>query len=606
MMEQGWFEMARIRERPMDRGVWVTLRQCQDSIEEGEFGHLGYREEHEAAGTVAILQADRVLGERLDWGDLGVSHYHTGRIADDGTYLPADIFESGWSVPPPKESLAARALRAVQRRPPPEPRPLRGVNLVIEQMNEGDRPEWHLNQDLVVSLGLIREGDKWVRPEGAFEIVSELYRRDDGAPRWIRILNSYLKDYLCARDMVMRVSLFRSRTEVTETRDHISWPENQVAETSPGIRWQGRLQEIHEGGFSFGSGISIFRAARVDVDTEAEVPVFDAATGIRSSRFTHRHAGRRLFHISGEMWKEEWIEPGTRSPIVRRDEVPGTIEFVTDAAGTRETEDTLPKGGLRWLWFQPGVADAILAKRGGFLTWHTRETGTLACKPSGGVHFGINELGLLNVVAKDIAMLPDWQQQIWSSFNVPPSGGVSQELMTIQNGVGIPTTVPPEAVLEPAIEALQQAGFDVFGIRIIRKHDVRSDIYKRAHRLRVTDRATLFSLAKDLARLTSDSIDAKAIHPFLNLAQGDNPGSLKSLERLVALRAGGSDAADVMRPLFGTQELRQADAHLPGSDIPESLAKVRIDTSQPFVMQGETMLRSCVDAIIKVRAAILS
>jgi hypothetical protein len=178
--------------------------------------------------------------------------------------------------------------------------------------------------------------------------------------------------------------------------------------------------------------------------------------------------------------------------------------------------------------------------------------------------------------------------------------------MTIQNGVGIPTTVAPEAVLEPAIEALQQAGFDVFGIRIIRKHDVRSDIYKRAHRLRVTDRATLFSLAKDLARLTSDSIDAKAIHPFLNLAQGDNPGSLKSLERLVALRAGGSDAADVMRPLFGTQELRQADAHLPGSDIPESLAKVRIDTSQPFVMQGETMLRSCVDAIIKVRAAILS
>ena len=66
-----------------------------------------------------------------------------------------------------------------------------------------------------------------------------------------------------------------------------------------------------------------------------------------------------------------------------------------------------------------------------FLLGTTRDTGTLACKLGGGVHFGVNELGLHKVVAKDIAMLPDWRQQIWSSFNVPPSGGVSQELMTL-------------------------------------------------------------------------------------------------------------------------------------------------------------------------------
>jgi hypothetical protein len=63
--------------------------------------------------------------------------------------------------------------------------------------------------------------------------------------------------------------------------------------------------------------------------------------------------------------------------------------------------------------------------------------------------------------------------------------------------------------------------------------------------------------------------------------------SLKSLERLVAQKVGSEDASEIMEPLFGMQELRQADADLPGVDIPQSLAKVRVNPAQPFVMQAE-------------------
>jgi len=33
---------------------------------------------------------------------------------------------------------------------------------------------------------------------------------------------------------------------------------------------------------------------------------------------------------------------------------------------------------------------------------------------------------------KDIAYLPEWQQRIWSAFNVSPEGGVSDELLASQ------------------------------------------------------------------------------------------------------------------------------------------------------------------------------
>jgi hypothetical protein len=83
-----------------------------------------------------------------------------------------------------------------------------GADLVLVQTYETDDPrEWHLNQDLVFALGLMREGDHWVRPSEDYNIVARLRRGVDGEAIAIEIKNEYLRDYLCARDMFLRTAL---------------------------------------------------------------------------------------------------------------------------------------------------------------------------------------------------------------------------------------------------------------------------------------------------------------------------------------------------------------------------------------------------------------
>jgi hypothetical protein len=109
--------------------------------------------------------------------------------------------------------------------------------------------------------------------------------------------------------------------------------------------------------------------------------------------------------------------------------------------------------------------------------------------------------------------------------------------------------------------------------------------------------AGFFALAKDLARLTADSIDAAAIQNFVAPPKGERWGSLKSLEKLLAEKTGGQKARDLLTPLVGIYELRNADAHLAGSNIDDAFSMVCVDRSQPIVFQGFQLLDSCVSSL---------
>jgi hypothetical protein len=53
-------------------------------------------------------------------------------------------------------------------------------------------------------------------------------------------------------------------------------------------------------------------------------------------------------------------------------------------------------------------------------------------------------LGLITVYAKDLAYLPEWQQQIWAGFNISPEGGISKELYASQVKAVAPRTLAPK------------------------------------------------------------------------------------------------------------------------------------------------------------------
>lgn len=572
-MDQVWFEMARIRRRRLDTAVWIPLRASHVVSETGEYGYVGHQSEFFGVGSIAVPCSQKGSAEKLGWMDIGSINSHSGYLQEN-KYIPADMYK-GYG-----EELDA-------------------VNLVLEQRgNRAEPPQWHLHEDFSVTLGLKREGNSWVRIDEGYIEIARIEYDEAGAPSLLEVRASHLRDYLCAREMALYASSYRSRVEIVENADHIIWDEGTAKEEVGQDRWEGRVTTIHEGGHPFGESAAVFHVARNDVDEDEDVPSFEFPTDdvIESNSWTKSFDGRKLYRIEGELWRNEWVDPATVSPIVRGDETTPTVFFITDAEGTQESKETLNKAG-RWLWFRPDVMSALAHRRGGSLSWYTRDTGSVGCSPDYTVHFGVNKLGLVNVYAKDIGLLPDWQQRIWAGFNVSPDGKVSEELLASQMKARPANTQAPEAFLRIELERLSVNGREKLGIEIIRPHDFVLEVLTKTHRFRAIDNNGLYALAKDVARVTADSIDAREIQKLVPPPANEKWGSLKSLEKLLATRIDPAVARGMVGSLVGAYELRHGDAHLPGQELDTAFALVGIDRQAPFVFQGRQLLHACVASI---------
>lgn len=572
-MDQEWFEFRDVRGRRLDSAVWIPLRAVRSLREVGRKGYVGYLEEFYGVGSLAVSCDQREAAERLGWMDVGISHEHSGSY-QDGRYIPADHYESYEGA-------------------------LIGIHPVLDQRgNRDEQSEWHLHQDMVITLGLKREGDVWVAPDEGYLEIAHLRRRESGRPCLLEFRAEFLKDYLCARSMALYVTSYRNREEVVEEANHLDWTDNPIREAEGGDRWEGRVREIHEGGEPYGESVAVFHVSRTDVDPKEDVPVFgfpgDKDTTSQTSK--RKFEGRKLYVMQGELWRNEWVEPASHSPRIRWDERPSTVSFIVDASGATENADAL-KDDSRWLWFGPEVIMTLAHRRGGHLHWYTCNTGGVRCSPDDDIHFGMNDLGLINVYAKDIALIPEWQQRIWAGYNVTPEGGVSEELLASQMKARPAATQAPEEFLPKAIERLNKISNDVYEISIFRDHGQYESLLAVSHRFRAVNQSGLFALAKDIARLTADSIDTAAIHSKVALPSGKKWGSLKSLEHLVAGHVEPQVAHSHMGPLFGIYELRQADAHLASSSIEEILELIGVDRAAPIVLQGFALLDACVTCL---------
>ena len=211
--------------------------------------------------------------------------------------------------------------------------------------------------------------------------------------------------------------------------------------------------------------------------------------------------------IEGELWRNEWVEPASKSQIVCDEESEPTSFFITDSSGKTESRKTLDSG-IRWLWFKPSVINVLLSIRGSSLGWYTKDTGRIECSPGYRVSFGVNRIGLVNVFAKDIGLLPDWQQKIWAGYNIAPDGKVSAELLMSQMEANLVSAQAPEHYLLKGIEILNTLTLQKYRISIFKEHANTDHIFTRTHRFRAIDDCGLFELAKDLYRLTGERIDS--------------------------------------------------------------------------------------------------
>jgi hypothetical protein len=296
------------------------------------------------------------------------------------------------------------------------------------------------------------------------------------------------------------------------------------------------------------------------------------------------------------------FRPAKNSPITRGDKAQSTVSFTTDADGKQLAAGKLVNSG-RWLWFDPKVVSELISWRGGDLRWYTRDTGQIACSPDYTVHFGINSIGLINAYAKDVALLPEWQQKVWAGFNVRPDGKVSAELYAAQAGGQPADTQAPEDYIEEGLNLLARAAQDRLGISILRPHRDFEAVIRNCHRFRAIAPNGLFALAKDLARVSADSFSAAEIQKVIQ-PQNEKWGPLKSLEKMIGLKLGEDRARTFLSPLFGVYELRLADAHLPSKNLNETFRKVNVDSGAHPIFQGVQLLDSFVSVIHSLAAAI--
>ncbi|HKY82828.1 MAG TPA: hypothetical protein VJM09_15305 [Sphingobium sp.] len=438
-----------------------------------------------------------------------------------------------------------------------------GTHLVLAQARGGWSPEiWHLHHDLVIALKLEREGDVWLRPDEGWIEVARLKRDEEDRPVLLEIRAEMLSDYLVSRDMVLFASSYHERSANFIAKPPYEWADEHVQSEA------GR-------------------------DTREKY--------IRDVEFLSDRGHK--FRGLGALWRTEWFEPGAQSIRVRGDPEADEVSFAVGPDGERKTAAQCI-GAMTYIAFQPSLVPALLRYRGGSLGWYSRDTGGIAGGETG-IHFGVNALGLITIFAKDIAKLDGWEQRVWAAHSTPLDGGVPGELWDTQMNCKPAGTQAPEAQIRKSLDALDDTFQERFGASLLREHDSIPMLLRRTHRFRAIELDGLLSLAKELNRLLMERVDMDALRGPAGLTAKDKLGTLKAMEKLLEQSLGQADARAMMAPLFGINDLRNADAHLGSSLVESGLRRANVDQANANpVDQGRQLLETFVDTLRAITATI--
>ncbi|PTT00363.1 hypothetical protein [Pseudomonas sp. HMWF006] len=565
-----WFQMADVRRRRLSAAIWIPLRQSEVIHKGGADRELGAFEESLCVGSLAVYADQREIGETLGWSSIGLMHTPGPYAFCDGRYKPADQYLHEDEEPPV------------------------GVELVLlNHFNSDHDTEWLINQDLLLALRLMQEGDSWVSPnEGYMEVIRQR-RNEDGRVIAIEIRAEHLRDYLCARGLALRLAQYRERKQYLADASHIPWHGAPVEERKGNELFRLHTFSIRADGGLLGR-MSIMRVWRTDVDSEEDVPAFEAENNSNTDyeHYEVEHSGLTYQQVDGRLWREEWVEPAAKSERVRGDRPEEELYYTTGAAGEKLPASALNDEDIGlYLWFKADVIANLLAIKGSALEWYTSDTGSVKCSPDYDIHFGVNEQNHINAHAYDVVKLPLWQQKIWHGFNISPDGRPSRELVASQFQSDPADTIAPEAMFKMVIVKLNSLFSEHFEAPLFKPHDHSADILRNCHRFRALDKNGVLALAKDISRLTVDSIDIELLKQTVYVDPKEKLGSLKLLERLLLKYCDKDAARQMMTPLHIAYGLRLGDAHLPSkTDLEDALRDLNIaDDTHPITI-GATLL----------------
>lgn len=547
-----WLELKDIERKRFAGATWIPLMVNARTLEQGKPGHAGLKKEYQSIETLIVPVHNRAEFTSATWHEI-VRHNPHAAWADEDRFLAPQDHEGN------------------------DGKPSATYPVLVQSFETGEPTIWHLLQEIELALDLLRKDDVWLRPQEDHIDVVRLSRDSNGIPDRIEIRSDHLRDYLAARKSALLIGGFIYRDAVEEEFPDLPWPHDKLERKFSGGEWDGSRQFIHEGGMPWGQSIAVLRTWRESVDPTDDVPVMPLPTeepSYPSESYEKRPTGKKLEYVQGRIWWTEWIEPATKSPRIRRDEINSTVPFKVGNQGEPPLSGAELEAYRGWLWFRPSIINELLKRERNEFKWYTRDTGMIGPSKVTSVHFGVNEKNLINVSAKDIALLPEWTQRIWVSHNVAPEGGLSNELHLSQNLAAPASTVAPEVELLVAMKSLHHATELAFKTSIFASLPSPKEILRKVHRFYETSFESTCSLAKEMSKNIIEKIDQDVISSQLSVSnlKDAKKNNLRSLKRLAMLLDQlGYDGREITRPLAGISDLRQGDAHTGSSSLRDSL-----------------------------------
>lgn len=398
-----------------------------------------------------------------------------------------------------------------------------GEHAVFNFSIHGSKPnDPVLNQDLVMALHLVRDGDKWVRPEEANAVIIRQVRNENEIVR-IEILTEVLKDYLCARNMGLYIEEFRHRQEHTVETVPYPWSDSGTAveryADDGQYTWKGWL--FNQDGYK---------------------------------------------RVEGQLWKQHWVNPACFSSRIWGDG-DESIEYIVASDGTRHTISTLDddRYGAIYLFFDAHIISR-LRERQISVEWVSRDVLDVTLPGHTAFQCGLSKSGNIFVIAADIARLEVWAQRIWARENLnpeDPSDYQGHELFRNQMCCEFLSGSAPESVYPQLLADLESSVRKYTGTQLWNGIDTGMSAVYAVDRMVATDEDGLVCLTKHILESCVERLDVKVLRTYIgSRSDTKDVGALKLFEMALSLMKPNCDAHALTQFMRSVNYMRQADSHL--------------------------------------------
>ena len=541
-----WFEMSDVILNVYGESTWTPLWRY-DILKAGDPKTVGYEEE---IFRVRTLFAPLENKERLLRG-------HFLNFDPDETYATIDC--RNYCKPNVYYLDSTTGLTAGEY-------PVFGFHLP-----DGPDIEPFVSQDMIIALRLVRQGDKWIRPEESGIDVIQIERDEKSKIREIRIRTELLRDYLCARNMGLYVEEFRHRQAQTLQAPTISWPkchgfDERFCELGHYI-WKGWVFE------------------HSDSDSWTEPHTLKGNLSLPA-----------FYRVEGQLWKQYWISAGVESPRIGGDS--HSHEFVVSPNGAKHEISTLDddKYGHVYLFFDPMIILHLQDTVGVELEWASRDVFRVGFPSHGKFLCGVSTKGNIFAISSDIARLEDWAQNLWHRENIRPEDLAdyqSHELYQNQMMCKfLHAEESPEQIFVRLIKELGSVFRERTGVDLWRDIDTGKEAVERVSRFISRNSRGLAELAKYILEALSERMSSPNLKTYI--ADDEATKELKSIglfEKALSKLDPSLDASTFVQFIRNINSVRQIDSHLMSSaDIGKHLQKVNLPEGLSSFEQGAQLI----------------